>query len=439
MVAIALLASACGGDDGGGGGGGAPTTTPQSSETTTPNTGDAVEVGRGVDDDAIHIGAAIIDFSLLKAVNVVIDRGDEKLVWESLVADINERGGVLGRNIEVTVKEYDLLQATSGEASCVEFAEDEEIFAVLNGYVAGAEGANKCIVDHGVAMFGGSPDPALAKTSPWVSIDASSERRLLLYANLFMKTGKFDGKKIAVIADARDENTVKDTLLPALEEAGHAPELTIYNDVPDGDLQATLANYDVYAERIRSAGVDHVVLVNTEAAGYTYLRQRGYEGEISTDNRDVVEGIGGIAELPKEAYDGYMTMDTVGADGWDHPKTQACVEAFEKRNPEIGDIRDPRQVPEGETDWGTGIAGACAWLDLFVQVLETAGAPNNDAILDAVTTKMAKLSIGPNEFASFGPDKFDANNGFRLAVFDSTLGENGGLAGDGDVIDLSDA
>jgi hypothetical protein len=65
----------------------------------------------------------------------------------------------------------------------------------------------------------------------------------------------------------------------------------------------------------------------------------------------------------------------------------------------------------------------CRYVDLFVVTMEVATAPTHEAILEAVNNNMSSFSFAENEFASFGPDKFDANDGFQVVEWDSTLSE----------------
>jgi hypothetical protein len=62
-------------------------------------------------------------------------------------------------------------------------------------------------------------------------------------------------------------------------------------------------------------------------------------------------------------------------------------------------------------------------VDLFVVTMEAATAPTHEAILEAVTTNMSSFSFAENEFASFGPGKFDANDGFQVVEWDTNLSE----------------
>ena len=45
----------------------------------------------------------------------------------------------------------------------------------------------------------------------------------------------------------------------------------------------------------------------------------------------------------------------------------------------------------------------------------------------AAYEKLGDIELPGSVFASFGPGKPDANDGFRLSAWDSTAGENGSL------------
>ena len=94
---------------------------------------------RGVTEDSIHIAATTIDFDWL------VERGfspngwgDQTLVWESVVADLNDRGGINGRQVVLdAVRPYSAIPGLgiSADAVCLEVAGDFETFAVLGGFV----------------------------------------------------------------------------------------------------------------------------------------------------------------------------------------------------------------------------------------------------------------------------------------------------------------
>ena len=57
-----------------------------------------------------------------------------------------------------------------------------------------------------------------------------------------------------------------------------------------------------------------------------------------------------------------------------------------------------------------------------------AGADLTQDSFAAAIERLGPIDLPGFPFASLGPDKFDADDSFRLAVFDATLGEEGELA-----------
>ena len=51
-------------------------------------------------------------------------------------------------------------------------------------------------------------------------------------------------------------------------------------------------------------------------------------------------------------------------------------------------------------------------------------------------TVTANFAIGTSPYNTFGPNKFDASNSFRIGVFDHTIGENGGIKPKGKLLNL---
>lgn len=68
--------------------------------------------------------------------------------------------------------------------------------------------------------------------------------------------------------------------------------------------------------------------------------------------------------------------------------------------------------------------------------MAAAGEPTNEALLVAITTKMSSFSFAGNEFASFGPTNFDANDTFAEAVWDSTTPPEGDYRPTSEVLNL---
>ena len=128
----ALLASSCSwgprarsdpdeaGDDGGG----------DSSADDGPLEGSTV----GLTDDTIKIGYLGADFGALAEIGLAPDLGDQSKIVQSVVDEINDNGGIGGRQIELKLL---LVDGTAGpevgQAACIEMTEDFGAFAVILG------------------------------------------------------------------------------------------------------------------------------------------------------------------------------------------------------------------------------------------------------------------------------------------------------------------
>ena len=119
LFALALLGAACSSesaDEGGGDDGGA-------------DTGTAID---GITDDTINISFIGADFAALAEAGLAPDLGDMEITIPALVDDINENGGIGGRQVELTV---DLVDGTGGpdvgRAACIKATEEDDAAVVI--------------------------------------------------------------------------------------------------------------------------------------------------------------------------------------------------------------------------------------------------------------------------------------------------------------------
>jgi hypothetical protein len=300
----------------------------------------------------------------------------------------------------------------------------------LNAFAGPVQSVTKCITDHKTLLIGGSPEAATAAATPWISAPAAQDRQAKDFVDLMAKKGLFKGKTIGISTDPAQEQTTKKVIVPALKNAGYTPKVVVVDDGPAGDTAAADANWDVFAEKFKSAGVNHVILVGNEASGgLTRMLDRGVKATVSSPTNGQVESLGtSQTQRPASDYDGYYTItgltpDEIFAD----PAMHKCVQTFEKANPSIT-VKKPSAVAEGETDWATGILTACGQLGLFTTVADRAGKNlTNQSFIDAVKGMTANFALPGSQYNTFGPKKFDATNGFRLGVFDHTMGKAGGV------------
>jgi ABC-type branched-subunit amino acid transport system substrate-binding protein len=395
----------------------------------------------GVTASTIKLAYPNIDWAKLKSsgINVAVDHGDDDKILKALVDDINAKGGVAGRKLDVEVVKYDTLNPATGESACVKMTEDDKVFAVIHPFQGPLMSVNTCITDHKTVLVGGDPDPTVAAKKSWISPDASQRRAASLLVSLLDKKGALKGKTIGVATDPGQEQVTKQVLVPALKKAGHPAKVVVVDDAPAGDVTATDANWQVFVQKFKSAGVNHIILMGNEAGtGPPRILGGGLKVAMSSPNSNVTGSLGrSQTQRPPADYDGIYTLTAASlSEAFESPATQACVKVFEKANPGIK-VKNPDGVAKGDPDWGTGIADACNQLSLFKLVADKAGKNlTNASFRKAAQSMTTNFASGYHPYNTFGPTKFDANNGFHLAVFDHTIGDVGALRPVGNVVNL---
>ena len=152
------------------------------STTTTTEPAELTASWKGVTEDTIELGFILPDYDQLRELGLVdINVGDQQLTVDTLVADINSRGGILGRQISGTLETVFPLGLAEAEAACVLFTEDIGVFAVIGEFSGPAADANVCFTDLAeTIMVGGQPSPEQLEQAKvaWISSNLSAERRL---------------------------------------------------------------------------------------------------------------------------------------------------------------------------------------------------------------------------------------------------------------------
>jgi len=383
----------------------------------------------GVTEDAIRLGFTTSDLQELKEIGLVdLDRGDPQVVLDALVDDVNARGGINGRMIEATLEVLIPFDTEAADEACVRFTEDIEVFAVLAPFVGPNTEVNPCINDlNETIIVGGQPTPEQLDRSkaPWISNTMFSQRRLEGVVQLMEDEGLL-GDTVGVVVNAEEQAAADDIVIPALE-ALDKTVVSVVQDTPAGDVPAGEAAWSTFIQRFEAEGVDSVVMVeNTGTFGSSQLARSELDAQfLIVDSAQLIRGLGNLGVVAPAELDGVIGSDTGSAEErWELESTQECIRVVEEANPEI-DIVPSEDVPEGESDWFGNVEIFCAPLRLFELAAGAAGAELTHDSFVTGAESLGEIDIPAQVFASMGPDKYDAGDGVRLAVFDSTLGDNG--------------
>ena len=216
--------------------------------------------------------------------------------------DINSKGGINGRNLDVAVVVYNLLDQANTEAACVKMTEDLKVFAVLGAFAGPFASVNKCITDHKTALMAGSPELSVATKTPWISGTATDARSAGLFVKLLAQKGVLKGKTIGVSTGLDTEKITKDVIVPALKKSGYPAKVFVVNDATD--VTQSDANWNVYAEKFER-GEPHHARRYRSGKGFTNILNHKLDVTVSTPTASILEGIASNqTQHPGADYDG---------------------------------------------------------------------------------------------------------------------------------------
>lgn len=401
---------------------------------------DLTATARGVTADTINVGVSLLDFELLKGMNLSpFGWGDQELVWQTLFDEVNSNGGVACRQLNPIFAFYSPLGTADAEAKCLELTGDNETFIVLFGFVGPAEPANTCIVgQQSTALLGGriTPERYAQAQAPWIQMASQPERKVDVLAALLDAQGDLDGRSIAVVsapATAETHQLVIDTF----SEAGANVTLDLITESPVGETAAEDVEWSALSEVIRNSGVDTLLLNGTIAAPVRNLEIAGVEVEYWSVDDDGLNNLG--ASISPDQADGIVTVtEQTDVERWEDPGIVACTETVAAANPDIAEeLRSPTEREGDQEGWFSSVLAACSRISLVQQLFDAIGPDLTYENLATTIDGFGEFAVPGSPYNSFGPDKYDASDTFRLGVFDSTLGDSGEIAPIGPVQDAT--
>ena len=450
VLALGLLAAACGSSDAGDGDDLSATETSTTTSPTAATIDDTATTSTepveltaswaGVTEDTIRLGFLDIDLETLLEMGLVdINQGDPQVVVDALVDELNDRGGILGRRVEAHLEIVLPIEPADAYVACLRLTDDADVFAVLGQFAGPAAEADPCVTDTGeTIMIGGNPTPDQLQRAraPWPSIGMGAERRLTAAVELMHDDGLI-GERVAVAYASEDQGMTDTIVIPELERLGYEIVERGVQDAAAGDTAAQAALWAIIVERFQASAIDTVVLVQSTAAhtGSNQLVVQGFDGQILiVDTFDTLESIGSSGVNPPEDLAGIIgTLGLTPQESFDLETTQECVRILEASDPEIT-VYPYNDVPEGAPNWVVNLFGMCSRLRLFELVATAAGADLNPDTFRAAAEGLGQIELPGNPFASLAPGKLDASDSLRLVVFDPTIDEDGGSSPYGPVV-----
>ena len=418
----------------------APTTIAATAASTSTSAAPAALTAsfRGVTATAIKIGLVNIDYTCIKQF-VDYNFGNQPAIDQVFIDDLNAHGGILGRKIVPVYKSICPVGNAQSLAVCTSLTEDDKVFAVMGLLYDITGDADLCVSrDHQTILnsflprqkFIGEAPPALM-----VSTDITTERLATVLFNLLKAQGTLTGKKVATLTDTSTADEVASVVKPALDSAGLAQGSAAVLTINGSDTSAAQSQLDSFIERWKNEGVNAIWLDGGDASGKQFVEKikasmpgvlllaDEFPGAQQAGQDETAAG------KKPNPYDGMLSATGMtDSEDWQSPRLQQCVKTYEAATGQA--VVGPDQLkpgPDGiRVEVWSGVQDICNELSLFEQIAKRAGPDlTNDTWRQAADTIGEVQLIDP--YASVHAGKYDADDSFRLVVFDSTYGPKGGF------------
>lgn len=435
---LALIAGACGSDSAGTDSAAdvtdsvAPDTTvdgavdesPDEPTVTDPPEIELTATDRGVTADTIHLGYVDIDW---EAVNTQFNqtRNDAPVdeVVKILQDDLNERGGILGRQVEVEVKRFLPVGSESVVQVCTELVEDTETFLVMSYFQGqGVQDGNLCLNDTNETLIIGGPPGAdeLARSrAAWITPNMNRIRRAEGFAQLLADTGTLaELGPIGIIVHFSSDVEVGKAAEKALVAAGAT--VTQLVQLPDngGDTQATEALVSTAVERFRSDGVQTIYSIGPNTPVISRLLLDASDLKLMLLDGDAQSGWPNNAPENLASATAVISNATPLAIAAEEPAMAECLALIEEK---IGfELKTQADVGDGEKYYLGGAFTSCQYFAMFEQVAVEAGPDLTTESFTEAIGSIGDIVVPGYEFASLAADKYDARDSMSLVSWNGS-------------------
>lgn len=377
---------------------------------------------RGVTEDVIRVGVVAIDFDRLAAAGVEINSGDAGAIYTAALEAINDRGGILGRQLELTTETYLPVGATEADEVCARLTGDVEVFMVVGAIRLDQVLCYTELNDTAVIAISQQNQERIDRsTAPYVTVRGRTDTRSAAWVDAMINAGVFDGETVGVFGLTDADEELFDETVAALRAAGIDPVEGLVG-ANDGDQIANRSAAEIVLEKLRSEGVTVTVHASPIADGLEIASDIGYEtqwvqnpaigaGSLTTGGVDLTYVDGMLTLMPTPV--GTVDQPAMA----DDPAVAECVGTIEDRTDERVDYALGAEV--GNLNLAINACGAATILEL---ALTAAGPDLTNESLASALTGLGEFSMAGFPSASLGPDDQAAAGAGRLARFSASDG-----------------
>jgi hypothetical protein len=375
----------------------------------------------GVTADTIKVGVTYPDLASLKDV-LHIDNGDYAKAFQTAADDINAKGGINGRKLQVVAVGVNPTQPNAFDAACTKLTQDEKVFVVL-GFQLG-DNVNCYINTNPTPTIGGeqTTDRLSGAQVAWYTTDASQDLQGDV-AKALADGGKLAGK-VAIVGNATDQAIYESSIKPALTAAKVNIVDEAFIDAPSTDAEANYAQAQTFSEKFKADGAEQVLVVgNSASPGFvTGLSRTDFRPQLRFTQPSSLAAYtsatgSDLSPLTGAAsggiYDGGSLYPKLG------DPTKECLAGQTAAG---FTLAPANTVAPGATKQITSSGQACQQMYLLKAILEKAGPTLNFGTFKTAGDNLGPvvLPMAPDPWTFGPPPSADGNPKVYLSAWDPT-------------------
>ncbi len=405
-----------------------PDAVPETATTTDAGSG-PVSIGVAYPSNGDAANAAI------GAAGVTL--GDVRSNMQAVINDINERGGIDGRPIEVVYHAYDAqssdTKSNQDQAACSDFTDDNEVLLVIGS--GQGENLDACLAKAGIPQVVTGillkRDEAYFDRYPTLFdvTGISHDRVLADEASVLARQGYFSGwnaqlgratpgtAEVGILSiDAPAWSVpLKNTLLPSLARQGVRVDsdnvVEVYTPPSSAEAARTVTDIQNAVLRFRSNGVTHVILMDTDGDLLLLYAQaarlQGYLPRLGLSSASGAQALYDSGVVSDQQLSGSMgvgwrpTLDLPSrtADDYYDRDAQRCLDLLRK---ETG------QIPSSTNAASASLAVCDAAYTVAAALRSVTGDFTTANLVRAFEGLGARIPSANLQQARFGPGRHDA-------------------------------
>ena len=405
-------------------------TVPGGGPAPTASTEARTASDRGITPDAMRLGILAISEDTFAAVGATNTKRHED-VMRPFIEEINQNGGINGRQLDVKVTRYDPLNPDTMQGACVEQAEDHKVFAsIAQGAFFGD--AEVCMATKQVPLLTGNPSSEhtlYEREQGWVRSTAQNKtRNAKIWIDWMLSSGLLTkDKKVGILYTdvPEDAQLVEDVVVPYFESKGlPRPLISAFS----ASIAQTPTEAQSMVLKYRGEGVQLVLpfvsflrmlvfVQQADASGYKPQYSASDFGELASD---------ATANFPPSQWEGVtgITTHRTGIDPpGEEPSTpqyKECTDTYKRYGGTLNAKDDPAEF--------LNMIHYCQHFALFADAARRAGTnPTRQSYLQALgnTGEWSKRVIF-SETMTFTPTKYDGPDLYQVVKWQSGCTDAGG-------------